>query len=76
MDTRPYLHRVQDQPWSFNGPDRAPKMDLMILEKISGFFRKFRAFLYFTFSRRPWMNLRDEEGIFSEEKYEGEGWLF
>ena len=30
-DTRPYLHRVQDQPWPFNGPFRAPNRDLMIL---------------------------------------------
>ena len=35
-DTRPYLHSVQDQPWSFNGPYRAPNMDLMIFEKNSG----------------------------------------
>ena len=33
-DTRPYLHSVQDQPWSFNGPYRAPKIDLLIFEKI------------------------------------------
>ena len=41
---------VQDQPWSFNGPYWSPKFDIMVFEKISGFFRKFRAFLYFTFS--------------------------
>ena len=34
-DTRPYLHSVQDHPWSFNGPYTAPEMDLMIFEKIS-----------------------------------------
>ena len=27
---------VQDPSWSFNGPYRAPKMDLMIFEPISG----------------------------------------
>ena len=49
-DTRPYLHRVQDQPQSFNGPYRAPEMDLMIFAKISWFLRKFWVFLYFVFS--------------------------
>ena len=34
--TRPYLHRVQEQPFSFNRPYRAPNSDLMIFEKISG----------------------------------------
>ena len=37
QDHTSILHRVQDQPWSFNGPYRAPKMDLMIFEKILGF---------------------------------------
>ena len=32
-DTRPYLHRVQDQPWSYNGPYRAPKRDLKMFKK-------------------------------------------
>ena len=36
------------------GPYRAPKVDLMIFEKISGSFRKFRAFLYFTFFSRSY----------------------
>ena len=27
-DTRPDSHRVTDQPWSFHGPYRVPKMDL------------------------------------------------
>ena len=31
-DTRPYLHRVQGQPWSFDGPYGAPKRDLTIFE--------------------------------------------
>ena len=49
-DTRPYLHSVQDHPWSFNGPYTAPEMDLMIFAKISWFLRKFWVFLYFVFS--------------------------
>ena len=35
-DTRSYNHRVQDPTWSFNGPYRDPKMDLMIFEPFSG----------------------------------------
>ena len=29
-------HWVQDQPWSFNGPYRAPKIDFEIVEPFSG----------------------------------------
>ena len=36
-DTISDPHRVQDPTWSFKGPYRDPKMDLMIFEKISGF---------------------------------------
>ena len=42
--TRPYLHRVQELPWSFNGPYRAPKLDLMVFEKISGRVYQFYIF--------------------------------
>ena len=35
-DTKVDPHWVQDQPWSFNGSYRAPKMDLMIFEKNPG----------------------------------------
>ena len=38
-DTRYMVHRVQVQPWSFNGPYRAPKRDqriFKILEPLSG----------------------------------------
>ena len=30
--------QVQDPSWSFNGPYKAPKMDLIIFEPISGFY--------------------------------------
>ena len=40
-------HRVQDQPWSFNGPYRAPNMDLMIFEKNFGNFEKILGFSIF-----------------------------
>ena len=35
-DTSADPHRVQDQPWSFHGPYRVLKMDLIIFEPISG----------------------------------------
>ena len=35
-DTSADTHRVQDQPWSFHGPYRVLKMDLIIFEPISG----------------------------------------
>ena len=38
-EARPYLHRVQDQPWSFNGPYRPPKRELKILETFLASFR-------------------------------------
>ena len=43
-DTRPYLHRVQDKPWSFDGPYRVPKLDLMVFEKILGRVYQFYIF--------------------------------
>ena len=39
-DTRPYFHRVQDQPWAFNGPYRAPNINVRIFEKNFGNFEK------------------------------------
>ena len=30
------IHRVQDQPWFFNGPYRAPKIGLNIFKPLSG----------------------------------------
>ena len=35
-DTSADPHRVQDQPWSFHGPYRVLKMDLIIFKPISG----------------------------------------
>ena len=49
-DTRPYLHSVQDHPWSFNGPYTALEVVLMFFAKISWFLRTFWVFLYFVFS--------------------------
>ena len=43
-DTRPYLHRVQEQLWSFNRPYRAPKLDLMVFENILGRVYQFYIF--------------------------------
>ena len=44
-DTRPYLNRVQEKPWSFNGPYRAPKRDLKIFENFGVSFRLCLLFL-------------------------------
>ena len=35
-DTKVDPHWVQDQPWSFNGPYRALKMDFEIVQPFSG----------------------------------------
>ena len=49
-DTKADTNRVHGHPWSVNGPDTAPEMDLTIFEKMLWFLRKFRVFLYFVFS--------------------------
>ena len=38
MDTRSDPYMDQGLTWSFNGPYRDPKIDLLIFEKIPGYF--------------------------------------
>ena len=49
-NTGPYLNRVQDQPWSYSGPYRAPKRDLKMFKNFGPSLRLCLPFIHYTLS--------------------------